>query len=112
MYNIIIFNTWSVKIMKIIAELSIIPIGVGLSLSEYIAECERILKSKGLQTQLHAEGTNVEGELDDVFEAIKACIDAMHKQGVPRLVTNVKVSSRTDKQETMRDRINSVENKI
>lgn len=95
--------------MKIIAELLIIPIGVGVSLSRYIAECERILKNKGLKIQLHAEGTNIEGDFDEVFDAIKNCIEAVHKLGAPRLMTNIRVSSRTDKIENMKDKVNSVE---
>lgn len=98
--------------MKVIAELSIIPIGVGLSLSKYIAECERILKKKGLNIQLHAEGTNIEGEFNEVFDAIKSCIEAVHKLGAPRIVTNLKISSRTDKTESMREKISSVENQM
>lgn len=98
--------------MKIIAELSIIPIGVGLSLSKYIAECERILKNKGLNIQLHAEGTNIEGEYDNVLDAIKSCIEAVHKLGAHRIVTNIKISSRTDKIESMKERISSVENQM
>src|SRR5690348_5771169 len=98
--------------MKIIAEFSVIPLGVGLSLSSYIAECERILKQKGLKIQLHAEGTNIEGEFDDVIAAIESCIESLHTQGAPRLVTNIKISTRTDKQQSMQDKVNSVESKL
>lgn len=98
--------------MKIIAELSIIPIGVGVSLSKYIVECQHILKNNDLTFQLHAEGTNIEGELNEVLDAIKSCIEAVHKLGVPRIVTNIKVSSRTDKPENMQEKIESVENKL
>jgi uncharacterized protein (TIGR00106 family) len=98
--------------MKIIAEFSIIPLGVGLSLSKYIAECERILKAKGLKVQLHAEGTNIEGEFNEVIDAVKSCIEAVHKLGSPRLITNIKISSRTDKDETMQDKIASVEKQM
>lgn len=98
--------------MKIIAELSIIPIGVGLSLSTYIAECERILRNKDLTIQLHAEGTNIEGELNEVLDAIKSCIEAVHELGAPRMVTNIKISSRIDKIESMKDKVNSVESKL
>ena len=48
--------------MKVIADLCIVPLGVGLSLSKYIAACERILSQSGLKPRLHAYGTNVEGE--------------------------------------------------
>ncbi len=98
--------------MNVIAELSIVPIGVGLSLSSYIAECERVLKAKNLVIHLHAEGTNIEGEFNEVFDAIKACIEAVHQKGAPRISTHIKVSSRTDKDEHMEERIKSVENQL
>ncbi|HHQ47939.1 MAG TPA: MTH1187 family thiamine-binding protein, partial [Acidobacteria bacterium] len=53
--------------MHVIADLSIVPIGVGTSLSRYVAACERVLEEAGLETRLHAYGTNVEGEWDQVF---------------------------------------------
>ncbi|MFI4938575.1 MAG: MTH1187 family thiamine-binding protein, partial [Candidatus Berkiellales bacterium] len=73
--------------MKVIAEFSIIPIGVGTSFSKYIAECERILKKANLKVQLHAEGTNIEGDLNEVMEAIKRCLETLHDMEVPRLIT-------------------------
>lgn len=48
--------------MKAIADLCVVPLGVGVSVSEYVAACERILQEAGLKTQLHAYGTNIEGE--------------------------------------------------
>jgi uncharacterized protein (TIGR00106 family) len=48
--------------MHVIVDFTVVPIGVGVSLSEYVAACERILKQSGLTYELHANGTNVEGE--------------------------------------------------
>lgn len=98
--------------MKIIAELAVIPIGVGVSLSKYIVECERLLTQRGLTIQLHAEGTNIEGDYDEVLAAVKACIEAVHKLGAPRLVTTIKISSRTDKPDTLQDRIERVQSQL
>jgi uncharacterized protein (TIGR00106 family) len=98
--------------MKVIADLGIVPIGVGLSLSKYVAACEGVLKEAGLKTHLHAYGTNVEGEWDDVFAAIKRCHEVLHRMGVPRISTIIKVGTRTDKQQTMGDKVDSVERKI
>ena len=58
--------------MKVIADLCIIPIGVGVSVSKEIAICERILAATGLKTHLHAYGTNIECDWDRVFGAVKA----------------------------------------
>lgn len=97
--------------MKVIADLGIVPIGVGLSLSRYVAACEKVLKDAGLKPKLHAYGTNVEGEWDAVFAAIKRCHEVLHEMGVPRISTVVKVGTRTDKAQSMADKVDSVERK-
>ena len=55
--------------MKVIADLCVVPIGAGTSVSKEIAACERVLAEAGLKTKLHAYGTNIEGEWDNVFAA-------------------------------------------
>jgi uncharacterized protein (TIGR00106 family) len=60
--------------MKVIADLCVIPMGVGLSVSKEIAMCERILAAAGLKTRLHAYGTNIEGDWDRVFAAVKSAM--------------------------------------
>ncbi len=98
--------------MKVIADLCVIPLGAGLSLGPYVAECERILSRAGLKTRLHAYGTNIEGEWDDVMAAIKECHDALHAMGVPRISTSLRLGTRTDRGQTMEDKIRSVEEKL
>ncbi|GAK57083.1 hypothetical protein Despr_2979 [Candidatus Vecturithrix granuli] len=98
--------------MNVIADLCIIPMGVGVSVSKYVAECERILQNAGLHTQLHAYGTNIEGEWDDVFAAIKACHEHIHAMGAPRISTTLKFGTRVDRKQTMEDKIQSVQSKL
>jgi len=98
--------------MNVIADIAIIPIGVGVSLSKYVAACERILVEAGLNPQLHANGTNVEGEWEVVFGAVKRCHEELHLQGTPRVATNIRLSTRVDKPQTMQDKINSVTSKL
>lgn len=40
--------------MKVIADVCIVPIGVGVSVSEYIAACERVFAEFDVETSLHA----------------------------------------------------------
>ncbi len=94
--------------MKAIAEFTIIPIGVGVSLSKYVAVCEQILEESGLTYELHANGTNLEGEWDAIIQAIKACHEKLHEMGVPRISTIVKIGTRTDREQTMAEKIASV----
>ena len=98
--------------MKVIADLTVIPIGVGVSLSKYVAACEKVLSSAGLDIRLHAYGTNIEGEWDDVFGAIKRCHEVLHEMGAPRVSAVVKMGTRTDRDQTMTDKVESVEKKL
>ncbi|MFP4033501.1 MAG: MTH1187 family thiamine-binding protein [Desulfococcaceae bacterium] len=98
--------------MKVIADLCLVPLGVGLSLSPYIAACEKILKEAGLETTLHAYGTNIEGEWDAVVAAVKRCHETIHEMGAPRVSTTLKLGTRTDRAQTMADKVNSVTEKL
>jgi uncharacterized protein (TIGR00106 family) len=98
--------------MKVIADLSVIPIGVGISLSRYIAACEKVLADAGLKTKLHAYGTNIEGDWDAVFAAIKRCHEVLHEMGAPRVSAVIKAGTRIDRDQTMDDKVKSVEQKM
>ena len=98
--------------MRVIADLCVVPLGVGLSVSAYVAACERVLTEAGLKTQLHAYGTNIEGEWDEVFAAIKRCHEVVHGMGAPRISTTLRVGTRTDKPQTMEDKVRSVQDKL
>ena len=98
--------------MKVIADFCVVPLGVGVSVSEYIIACERILTDAGLNPQLHAYGTNIEGEWDDVFAAIRHCHEEIHRMGAPRISATLRFGTRTDREQTMADKVQSVETKL
>lgn len=98
--------------MKVIADLCIVPLGVGTSVSKYIAACQRVLSGSGLEIRMHAYGTNIEGEWDAVFDAIKRCHEVVHEMGAPRIHTNIKCGTRTDREQTMAEKIESVRAKL
>ncbi len=98
--------------MHVIVDFTIVPVGVGVSLSEYIAACERILQESGLTYELHANGTNVEGEWEAVFAAIRRCHETLHQMGVPRIHTDIKVGTRVDRTQSMADKVASVRKKL
>lgn len=98
--------------MNVIVDLCVVPIGVGVSVSKYVAECQRVLNDAGLEHTLHAYGTNISGEWDAVFAAIKTCHERVHALGAPRITTTVKVGTRTDRDQSMQQKLDSVTGQI
>ena len=98
--------------MHVIVDVCVIPLGVGTSVSQYVAACERIFQGARLKTHLHAYGTNVEGEWDAVFAAIRRCHDVIHQMGAPRISTTVRIGTRTDRPQSMEDKVRSVERQL
>lgn len=98
--------------MKVLADLCIVPIGVGVSVSRYIAACEQIFADEGLVWKLHGYGTNVEGEWDEVLRALRRCHETLHEMGAPRVSTNLRIGTRVDREQSLADKEKSVLEKL
>ena len=98
--------------MKVLVDLCIVPIGVGVSLSQYVAACQKVLEGAGLKISMHSYGTNIEGEWDQVFAAVKRCHEVVHEMGASRITTTIKLGTRTDRQQTMEEKVRSVKEKL
>ncbi|MBT3268322.1 MTH1187 family thiamine-binding protein [Candidatus Poribacteria bacterium] len=94
--------------MHVIADICIVPMGVGASVSTYVTTAYGILRAAGLNATLHAYGTNVEGSYEDVMAALKRCHEALHAAGAPRLSTTIRLGTRVDKSQTMADKVRVV----
>ena len=98
--------------MNVIIDLCVVPLGVGLSVSKYVAVCHEIITRAGLKSNLHAYGTNIEGDWDTVFKAVKDCHEKIHEMGAPRITTTIKLGTRTDRKQGLEDKIKSVKEKL
>lgn len=98
--------------MKALVNLQLIPVGTEVSVSRYIAACERVLEASGLIYQLHANGTNIEGEWDAVFEALRRCHEVVHEMGAPRIHSMVSVGTRIDREQSLEDKVASVRRRL
>ncbi len=94
--------------MQVQIELCLIPLGVGISLSPYIARCQEVFLAAGLEPQLHAYGTNVEGDWDAVLTAVKSCHEAVHALGAARIHSSLKLGTRIDRAQSLDQKTNSV----
>lgn len=91
--------------MKAIAEVQVIPIGAGVSVRKEVMRAHELLEESGLSIVLHANGSNLEGELGEVMQAIQRTIETLHAEGVVRLSTHIKIGTRMDKVPTMEGKL-------
>ena len=94
--------------MWVSIDLCLVPIGVGVSLSPYIKACLTIIEKYKLDYELGPNGTAIQGEWDQVFECVKNCHEVIHRKGVPRIYTILKINTRTDKKQLFREKVQSV----
>ncbi len=85
-----------------------IPLGAGISLSPFIAACQKIIGKTGLDYQLGPNGTSIEGEWNDVFNCIRSCHEEIHRLGPTRIYTTLKVNTRTDRKQSFHEKVPSV----
>lgn len=83
------------------AELQVVPIGAGVSVRAEIARVVELLGGYDFLMETHASGTNIEGELDTILDAVKTIHAALHAEGAVRLVSYLKLETRTDKEPTL-----------
>lgn len=94
--------------MKVLADLCIVPMGAGASVSQYVRELKKIFEESGLVFEMHANGTNIEGELGDVTKLIEACEARLAEMGVERTFFSMRFSTRRDKDQSMADKMKSI----
>ena len=89
-------------------DLCVVPLGVGVSLSPYIATCQRVIKATGLVHELGPNGTAIEAPWDDVMECVRACNVALHGMGVPRIYTSLTLDTRVDRRQAFHEKVETV----
>lgn len=87
--------------MRATAEVQVIPIGAGVSVRKEVERAHAVLEASGVRVELHANGTNMEGELADVLEAIRLVHETLHAEGTARIASFVKIGTRTDKEPSL-----------
>ncbi len=88
--------------MQATAELQVIPLGQGVSVrAEILRVVELLHRHPELLLQTHASGTNIQGPLETILRAVEEVHQALHHEGVVRLVSYLKIETRTDKTPTL-----------
>lgn len=94
----------------IIAEVSIVPLGVGPSVSKYVKEAVRTLEKSNVRVIRGPMGTVIEAEsLDVIWDAVRKAHEAVFEMGAPRVVTTLKIDERRDKEHTVESKLKALE---
>jgi len=92
----------------VLLEMSITPLGKGESVSPYVAECVRLVEASGLDFELHAMGTIVEGELDEVLDLLRRCVEAVARHS-NRVTCAAKLDYRRGQSGRIKSKVDSVQ---
>jgi uncharacterized protein (TIGR00106 family) len=87
--------------MQATAELQVIPVGDGVSVRREVTRVVELLEGHAFRIETHASGTNIEGELSDILAAVEQIHATLHQEGTVRLVSYLKLETRTDKPPTL-----------
>lgn len=94
----------------IIAEFSVIPLGTGTpGVSKYIKKALEALEKSGIRYHPGAMSTVIEARtLEELFKAIQLAHEAVFREGAKRVVTNIKIDDRRDKERTAKEKLDSI----
>ena len=95
----------------VLLEFSISPLEKGASVSDYVARSLAIIAASGLDYRLHAMGTIVEGELDQVLAVLKQCIEALAAD-CDRITCTAKLDYRRGHSGRLESKVASVEQRL
>ena len=96
---------------EMLVEFSVVPIGMGESVSQYVAECMKIVEDSGLRYKINPMGTVVEGEYEEVMALVRRCHTKVIEM-CPRVITTIKIDDRKGAKGTIDKKVQSVEQKL
>ena len=94
--------------MKVIADICVVPNTGRTSVREEVVLAHRMLVDTGLPVMLHGYGTNIEGDFDVIMTALKRIHEELHERGAVRISTTIRLGSRVDKDQGIRDKVDAV----
>lgn len=96
-----------------LADVCMIPIGTNsASVSDEVTTITRMARESHLECTLHSAGTTIAGPWSEVMELIGQMHEKLHENGVVRIQSDIRVGTRTDKNQSPQDKIDVVEAKL
>lgn len=99
--------------MSVVAEISVVPLGTGSpGIGRYVAECVAVLVRRGIKHEVTPMGTVVEGNLDDILQAVREMHEVPFRAGAQRVVTTIHIDDRRDRPLSMEGKVRSVRERL
>lgn len=95
----------------VLLEFSMSPLGKGDSVSPRVARSLEIIDASGLDYELHAMGTIIEGELEEVLAVMQQCFEAMAEDS-DRISCMAKIDYRAGRSGRIESKVASVEERF
>jgi uncharacterized protein (TIGR00106 family) len=92
----------------VLLDFSMTPLGKGESVSPYVARCLEVVAASGLEYRLHAMGTTLEGELDEVLAVVRRCFEALQPD-CERISCSIKIDYREGPGGRLQSKVQKVE---
>jgi uncharacterized protein (TIGR00106 family) len=92
----------------VLLDFSMTPLGKGESVSPYVARCMEVVAASGLDHRLHAMGTTLEGELDEVLAVVRRCFEVLATD-CDRISCSIKIDSRKGPGGRLRSKVEKVQ---
>ncbi len=93
----------------ILAQLSVYPVGEGTSLSRFVKKGVQVIKASGYTYEIGGMSTAIEvPDLDALFSLVKKVHQAHLEAGGQRIIIDLKVDDRRDKDATISTKRNSI----
>jgi len=99
-----------VEVKMIISQLSIAPFGKDVSVSKYVKKVVEVIEKHDVKSETNAMATVIETkDLETLFKIVQEAHMTMVNSGAQRVITELKIDDRIDKNATMDTKLKALE---
>jgi uncharacterized protein (TIGR00106 family) len=94
----------------IICQLSIAPVGTDVHLHSYVKKVIKVIENHKVNYETNDMATIIEADnLDKIFDIVKESHNTLFNEGIIRLITEIKIDERKDKNVLLGNKKNLVQ---
>jgi len=95
--------------MTVVADIAIMPVGEGTSLSKYVKRAVEELRKARLKVDVGAMSTSVEAQsTEQIFKAFEKAKEALFEMGAKRVYATIRIDERRDKKISLKSKKSAI----